>query len=308
MPRDHGPSITKIVLTLAGVVAVVALGIYLVVLAAGALSGPPATSAVTPKAAEATASVAATEEPTASPAVEATWSAPTGAVKPAPLPKPAAKPAASAGSGFVVCIDPGHQEQGDNTLEPVGPGASDKKPAVASGATGATTGVPEHTVNLQVSLKLRDLLAARGVKVVMVRTTENVDIPNSKRAQIGNDAHANLVVRVHCDDVDSSSVHGLMTVIPEDNKWTHSWLAAATKAGEDIQKATLATTGAGDRGVKPPPVTMSGFNWSTVPSVIVEMGLMSNPAEDRRLSDPSYQDELATGMANGVMTYLQSTR
>jgi N-acetylmuramoyl-L-alanine amidase len=99
-----------------------------------------------------------------------------------------------------------------------------------------------------------------------------------------------------------------MTVVPEDNQWTHPFVAASTRAGEAIQKATLATTGAYDRGVKPPPVTMSGFNWSTVPSVIVEMGMMSNPAEDAKLTDPGYQGKLAQGMANGVMDYLRSKR
>ncbi len=308
MPRDRGPSIATIVLTLAGVVAVVALGLWAVVWAVGALSGPPAGSAAVPVAAVATASVepTAASEPATQPV--ATWTAPKASVRPVPVPAAAKSAATSAAGKYVVVIDAGHQAQADNTPEPIGPGSSETKPAVASGATGATTGVPEHTVNLQVSLKLRDLLQARGVKVVMVRTTENVDIPNSKRAQTANDAHADLFVRVHCDDVSGSSTHGLLTVIPDDNQWTHPIVAASARAGQAIQKATLATTGAYDRGVRPPDVPMSGFNWSKVPTVIVEMGLMSNPAEDRLLSDPSYQGKLAQGMADGVMNYLQGGR
>ncbi len=53
---------------------------------------------------------------------------------------------------------------------------------------------------------------------------------------------------------------------------------------------------------------MSGFNWSKVPAVIVEMGVMSNATEDRLLSSPAYQQKLATGISNGVVTYLNSTR
>ncbi len=48
---------------------------------------------------------------------------------------------------------------------------------------------------------------------------------------------------------------------------------------------------------------MAGFNWSQVPSVIVEMGVMSNPAEDRLLATDSYQQRLANGMAAGIAAY-----
>jgi N-acetylmuramoyl-L-alanine amidase len=47
-----------------------------------------------------------------------------------------------------------------------------------------------------------------------------------------------------------------------------------------------------------------GFNYSKVPSVFVEMGLMSNAAEDRKLATAAYQDKLAVGMANGIVAYL----
>ena len=53
---------------------------------------------------------------------------------------------------------------------------------------------------------------------------------------------------------------------------------------------------------------MSGFNWATVPSIIVEMAVMTNPTDDRLLATPSYQDKLARGMANGVIGYLHSLR
>ena len=48
---------------------------------------------------------------------------------------------------------------------------------------------------------------------------------------------------------------------------------------------------------------MTGINWSRVPVTIIEMGFMSNPAEDALLSADWYQTVLATGMANGLDTY-----
>jgi N-acetylmuramoyl-L-alanine amidase len=293
-------------------VAVLVAGGLVVALAMGRPSTPATSNgdvgaALTPTtalAASVPARAASTAETAAAPAtsaIEATVAATKHAVV-APrksAPKPPAKVALR---GFVVVIDAGHQAHTNNTLEPIGPGSSTKKPAVASGTAGVVTRVHESVINLRVALLLRDVLAAAGVKVVMVRTTENVNIPNSKRAAIANAAHAGLFVRLHCDGVTSSSVHGFLTLTPGKNRWTGPILTASARAGRDVQKAAIAATGAFNRGITPRS-DMSGFNWSKVPSVIVEMGVMTNPAEDRRLSTSAYEQKLADGIAKGVLAY-----
>ena len=45
---------------------------------------------------------------------------------------------------------------------------------------------------------------------------------------------------------------------------------------------------------------LTGFNWSTVPVVLVEMGFLSNPEEDKKLSTDSYKDKISKSLANGV--------
>ncbi len=207
----------------------------------------------------------------------------------------------------MVVIDAGHQGKGNNKPEPIGPGSSTTKPSVTSGATGSVTKRPESLVNLEVSMKIQKELEARGVKVIMVRTSQNVNISNAERAEIANKANADLLLRIHCDDVSNGSLNGLLTMVPAKNKWTGPIVAPSAKAGKAIHAAALKTTGARDRGIVST-AEMSGFNWSKVPSVIVEMGLMSNATEDRLLSSASYQEKLATGISNGVVTYLNSTR
>ena len=230
--RDDSASITRIVLTLLGVVVVVGLVGWAVVAFAGALVGPDTTATVEvpiikpavqpPKPAVVTTSAAV-------PSSAMTATPPAKKPKPkAPAPSPA--PVASAKSDqFVVVIDPGHQGKGSNKPEPIGPGSSTTKPSVTSGATGSVTKRPESLVNLEVSLKIQKALEARGVKVIMVRTSQNVNISNSERAAIANKAGADLLLRIHCDDVSSGSLNGLLTMVPAKNKWTGPIVAPSAK-------------------------------------------------------------------------------
>jgi N-acetylmuramoyl-L-alanine amidase len=235
---------------------------------------------------------------------------PTPAAAPQPAPQPAAPVApvsTPASNQFVVVIDAGHQAKGNNSPEAIGPGSSETKPSVTSGAEGSVTGKPESEVNLEVSKRIQQKLEAQGVRVVMVRTSQNVDITNKERAAIANKEQADLFLRIHCDDVGDSSVRGLLMLVPAKNKWTGPIVDASAKAGKAIKAAALSATGARDRGTNAVS-DMSGFNWSERPAVIVEMGVMSNASEDRALSTAAYQDKLATGISAGVMQYLNSTR
>ncbi len=305
-------STKRIVITLGGIV----LGVVLALVAGnavlGAVLGPA--PALAPERAELTFSAETTEaaEITSTvvktPAVVATVVAAPVVPKPAPAkpkpqPKPQPKPVKPASA--TVVIDAGHQKKGDSSLEPVGPGASERKAKVAGGARGVSTGNPEGAITLEIAKRLRDELEVRGVKVIMVRTKQDVNIANSKRAKIANDADADLFIRLHCDGAGSSSARGLSTLIPGKNQWTGPILTQSAKAGGYVHDAVIASTGATDRGLKKRS-DLSGFNWSEVPTVLVEMGFMSNAAEDRKLASSEYQTKLAKGMASGIMKYLES--
>jgi len=214
-------------------------------------------------------------------------------------------PAMAVDHQYVVVVDAGHQGKANLKREPIGPGSRLKKPAVAGGTSGVVTHNAESLINLRVALRLRTQLQARGVKVIMIRTSQKANVANSRRALIANAANADLLIRLHCDAAGSKN-RGVLTLIPGRNKWTGPILAQSALAGSAVHKAVVATTGAKNRGIRRR-TDMSGFNWSNVPCVIVEMGVMTNRADDRLLASPGYQNKLATGMSNGVMNYL-STR
>ena len=206
-------------------------------------------------------------------------------------------------AGKTIVIDPGHQAKGNSAQEPIGPGASETKAKVAGGTSGVATKRPESQVTLEVSLKLRDALVAQGATVIMVRETQEVDISNAERAAVANNANASLFIRLHCDGAANSSANGISTLVPAQNQWTAPIVASSKQAGECVQTALITATGAKNLGVKPR-ADLSGFNYCKVPSVLVEMGFMTNPDEDRRLSDPNYQAKLVQGLVNGSIAYL----
>ena len=228
-------------------------------------------------------------------------------VPPASAESTAASSAASAAAkkpagDFVVCIDPGHQARANSTPEPIGPGSKTTKPSVSGGATGVSTDIPEYELTLQISVNLKKRLEAQGIKVVMTRTVNDVDISNSQRAAIANKAGADLFVRIHCDGSPKASTVGISTLYPAVNSWTKPIAPESKRAAQIVQKALIATTGAVDRGAIQR-TDLSGFNWAKVPSVLIEAGFLSNTVEDKLLSSPHYQDKIAQGIANGILTY-----
>ncbi len=207
-------------------------------------------------------------------------------------------------SGFVVCLDPGHQARANAELEPIGPGSADSKPKVTGGARGVVTKTPEHEIVLAIALKVEQRLKARGVTVVMTRTIGAVDISNIQRAQIANEARADLFVRIHADSNTNAGVRGISTLYPAGNDWVRPIEGQSLAAASVIHARVIAATGAPDRGVVPRG-DLSGFNWATVPSVLIESGFLSNPVDDHSLGDPAYQDGLADAIAEGIIAYLK---
>lgn len=208
-------------------------------------------------------------------------------------------------NGKIIVIDLGHQVKGNSAQEPIGPGATETKAKVTGGATGVATKQTEYDLNLKVALLLQQKLQAKGYTVIMTRTTNEVNISNKERAEIANNANAAAFIRIHANSLNDQSVKGILTMCQTANNQYNGYLAEKSyKLSKLVLDNVINTTGGVNKGVTRTD-TMSGINWCTVPTTIIEMGFLSNPEEDRLLATDSYQEKIVDGIVQGIEEFLK---
>lgn len=202
--------------------------------------------------------------------------------------------------GKVIVVDAGHGKNSSNKKEAIAPGSNETKPAFVSGTRGKNQ--TEEELNLILALKLQAQLEKEGATVHMTRTGHETEKSNIDRAKFANDLKADLSVKIHADGIENSSTHGVSVLVPGNKYVKDGVVSESRKAGECILKAFVASTGAADRGISVRN-DMTGFNWSEVPVIIVEVGFMTNPEEDKLMETEEYQNKMVSGMVSGIKEY-----
>jgi len=212
---------------------------------------------------------------------------------------------ATAAAPPVVVIDPGHDLSANLQTEPIGPGSATRKIKDGGGTRGVVSGTTEAQLNLAISLRVRALLERAGVRVVMTRSrTAGTSIGNVARAEIANDAGAALFLRIHADGSSSSTARGSHTLHPARRVgWTDDIYGPSRAAARIMQSELVRALGFPDRGLQERS-DFTGFNWADVPAILVEVGFMTNPTEDRRLATEAYRERAARGLCRGALRFL----
>ncbi len=208
----------------------------------------------------------------------------------------------------LIVIDAGHQQHQNSKLEPIAPNSKEKKPKVASGTSGRWSKLNEYELTLQVALKLEKKLKAKGYKVLMIRTTNDVDISNSERAKIANENKADAFIRLHANGSTNSSSNGAMTICQTSS---NPYNAKYYKDSKYLSKVILDNY-VKETGIKKERIwetdTMSGINWCQVPVTILEMGYMSNKKEDLKMADEKFQEKMVKGISKGIDKFFNKKR
>ncbi|WP_123043171.1 N-acetylmuramoyl-L-alanine amidase family protein [Cohnella candidum] len=174
---------------------------------------------------------------------------------------------------FKVVIDAGH-------------GGSD--PGAIS-----VTGKAEKTFTLAVAKKVQALLAKEsGIEVLMTRTGDTYPTLND-RTNLANNTGADVFVSIHAN-IGPSSANGTEVYYLQNNSKT-----LANIMHDNIQKMV----GFNDRGVKT--ANYHVIRESDMPSVLLEMGFLSNPSDEKKLYTDSVQQKMAEAIALSIKQFLK---
>jgi N-acetylmuramoyl-L-alanine amidase len=165
------------------------------------------------------------------------------------------------------------------------------------------TGAKAKDINLSTALKLGGILKTRGFNVVYTRTSDVV--PWSKineddaKATIAKNAKADVFLSIHTNSASNIDAKGIETYYMSNS--TSSKLLASS-----MQVELVKATEAKDRGIKVAGETANFkiLKKTSCPSVVIELGFLSNKEEEKLLISAEYQNNLAKGIANGLMNYL----
>lgn len=150
----------------------------------------------------------------------------------------------------------------------------------------------EKDVNLSVARLLAKNLEKAGAQVIMTRTADTY-IGLEERAQLANDAKADLFISVHCNYCeDDASVQGLECYYSKDS--TGGQILAETISDQmDTIDQTVS------RGARTADYRV--LLRTEMPAVLIELGYFSNSSECRKLATSEYQSLLAENIAEAVM-------
>ena len=212
------------------------------------------------------------------------------------------------GARFVplVVLDPGHSSDVAQGTVPLGPGSKERKAADSLGTRGVETGVYEYELTLTISKKLKKDLESRGYKVLMTRTKNTGTYSCVERADVANRNKADAFVRIHANAYKDPARTGAMTIcIKKTNPYCPETYVKSQLLSAKILNTYFKVVGCRREHVWETD-TMTGNNWSKVPTTLIEMGYMTNPEEDRLMQTPEYQAKMVQGIADGIDAYFQA--
>jgi len=208
---------------------------------------------------------------------------------------------------FVLCImlallAPGVASATKIVLDP-GHGGHD------SGALGVN-GLQEKVVNLDISLKVRELLEQRGIEVAMTREDDRF-LSLAERIEFAKRQDPDILVSVHANWFQNPATQGALMLYydkayPQESYPASSEMIALSPISklfaQTVQDTYAKTTGIQSRGLMESSVYM--VRMGNVPSILIETAFLSNVQDEALLADEQQRSRMALGIADGITNYL----
>jgi len=210
--------------------------------------------------------------------------------------------------GAAVAGGPGGDASRFGAPVPPPPGSNPRLIVIDPGHGGSDTGamhngLVEKVLTLDISQRLRTILASRGWIVRMTRERDvDVVAPNDDaktelqgRCDVANNAGARLFVSVHINSFTMPYLNGTTTYYYKPNDQS---LAAA------VQRRLIGLLGTKDDGARRENFYV--VRHTTMPAVLVETAFLSNPDDAAKLRSPAFLQNVAQGIADGIADYAGS--
>ncbi|MCM3391486.1 MULTISPECIES: N-acetylmuramoyl-L-alanine amidase [Cytobacillus] len=150
----------------------------------------------------------------------------------------------------------------------------------------------EKTLNLKTAQELKTLLQKSGAKVVMTRSNDQQYLSLNQRVNISHVQKADAFISIHYNAYSSTS-SGIMTFYYNNSK--------DGRLAQSIHNGLLVQTGMRNLGVKYGNYHVLRTNKQ--PSVLLELGFLSNPNEEKHVATADYQRKAAMGIYDGLNQY-----
>jgi len=197
----------------------------------------------------------------------------------------------------VVVLDPGHGGRDPGAISP--------------------RNVEEKNVALDVARRTQAYLQGKGFIVRMTRE-QDADLTLQQRVALARGWRADLFISIHMNAATAPTAEGIETYImtspgfPSTNTANRARIRAiahpgnahdeaSTVAGASLHRMMLGQTRAPDRGLR-----LARFHvlqHAPCPAVLVECGYLTHQGEERKIMDPAYRNQIALGIARGIMDY-----
>ena len=168
------------------------------------------------------------------------------------------------------------------------------------GAVG--NGVTESYVNLSVAVQLAELLRDAGYQVMLYRSTNNENVLPGKsadltnRARMANEWGADYFISIHTNSSPNPAANGFEAYI-------YKLGNSAQPLAESIVKSFVSRLGSKDNGVRA--ANFAVLRQTRMPSVLLELGYLSNPTEALNLNSPAWQTAAAEAIFSGIYNYVK---